>query len=263
MNRVVVKIGGHALDDVDGDGSTLQDLAKDVESLSSDATKVVVVHGGGPQIGDLLARLGETSTFLEGLRVTDEAAMSVVAMALSLVNVRIVAAFNQEGVRAVGLSGSDDGLLTATARGAKWGRVGGAPAVHGEVVEGLWSLGMTPVVSSIAVDASGELLNVNADSVAGALAAALDADALYLLSDIDQVRTDPDDPASAVSRLTGAEARSLVESGQARDGMRPKLIAALDALDGGAKSVTLANGTHPHALREVVRGSTASTRVVA
>jgi len=131
------------------------------------------------------------------------------------------------------------------------------------MIEGLWTLGVTPIVSCIAVDAAGGLLNVNADTVAGALAVAVDADGLFLLSDVDQVRRDPDDPASVVSSLTGSEARALVESGHARDGMRPKLMAALDALDGGAKSVTLANGTQPHALREAVRGLATTTRVVA
>jgi acetylglutamate kinase len=263
VKRVVVKIGGHAMDDLASDSATLVDLAHDVAALRADATNVIVVHGGGPQIGALLDRLGTSSSFHEGLRVTDEETMSAVAMALSLVNVQMVAAFNHAGVRAAGLCGADDGLLTSAAIGAQWGRVGGAPRVRTAIIEGLWTLGVTPIVSCIAVDDAGGLLNVNADTVAGALAVAVDADGLFLLSDVDQVRRDPDDPESVVSSLTGSEARELVESGHARDGMRPKLMAALDALDGGAKSVTLASGTQSHALRGAVRGLTATTRVVA
>jgi acetylglutamate kinase len=263
VKRVVVKIGGHAIENLTNDTSLLEDLARDVSELLADATQVVVVHGGGPQIGELLTRLGETPAFVEGLRVTDEATMSTVAMALSLVNLQIVAAFNRTGLRTVGLTGGDDGLMRSTALGAQWGRVGGSPQIRTSLVEGLWSLGVTPVVSSIATDVDGALLNVNADTVAGAVAAALDADALVLLSDVDQVRIDPDDPSTVVARLTRHEARLMVESGRARDGMRPKLLAALDALDGGARAVTLANGTHPHALREVVLGQSSSTEVVA
>ncbi len=129
------------------------------------------------------------------------------------------------------------------------------------VIEESWANGVTPVVSSVAADASGRLLNVNADAAAGALAAALGADALILLSDVDQVRRDPDDPATSVAVLGKADARDMVDSGLARDGMRPKLLAALDALDGGARAVTLANGTRPHALSGALDGTTATTEV--
>ncbi|MFI5035215.1 MAG: acetylglutamate kinase [Acidimicrobiales bacterium] len=262
MRRVVVKVGGHALGDTAVNAVVLCELARDVAGLRADGTQVAVVHGGGPQITELLDRLGLAPVFHEGLRVTDAATVSAVAMALSWVNLQIVSAFNHAGLPAVGLTGGDDALLTSTPLGEPWGRVGGAPRVRTALVTGLWSQGITPVIQSIAIDAEGAPLNVNADAVAGALAGALNADALVLLSDVDQVRTDPDDPATAVARLTGAEVRELVASGRAREGMRPKLLAALDALDGGAGSVTLANGTHAHALREVLGGSAAFTEVV-
>jgi acetylglutamate kinase len=263
VKRVVVKVGGHALDCLKPDAPVLTDLAQDVAELRSVGTDTVIVHGGGPQIADLLSGLGRTETFHEGLRVTDEDTMPAVAMALSLVNVQIVAAFTRAGVRAVGLAGSDDGLLSATALGATWGRVGGVPTVRTALLTSLWSLGITPIVSPIATDAASSLLNVNADTVAGALAAALDADALVMLSDVDQVRTDPDDPTSGVTRLTRHEATSMLESDRAREGMRPKIRAALDALNGGAGSVTMSNGARPHALRDTLAGVAVVTEVVA
>lgn len=259
----MVKVGGHALDSLAPDGPVLVDLAHDVMALRGTGVDVVLVHGGGPQIADLLGRLGLASTFHEGLRVTDAETMEVVAMALSLVNLQIVAALGHAGLDAVGLSGADGGLLTSVGVGEPWIRVGASPTVRPDVIESLWSRGETPVVCPIALDASGQMLNVNADVAAGALAAALGADALILLSDVDQVRLDPDDPATAVARLARDAARELVDSGGARDGMRPKLVAALDALEGGASAVTLANGTRPHALASAVDGSAAVTEVSA
>jgi acetylglutamate kinase len=259
----VVKVGGHALDSLVADAPVLADLARDVASMRSDGTDVVVAHGGGPQIAELLVRLGREPRFHEGLRVTDEDTLPAVAMALSLVNLQIVAAFTRAGVPAAGLSGADDGLLTSVPLGAAWGRVGGPPTVRTGILTTLWSRGITPIVYPIALDADGALLNVNADTVAGALASALDADALVLLSDVDHVRTDPEDPSSAVTRLTGDEARSMLQSGRAREGMRPKLLAALDALEGGAGAVTMSNGSRPHALRDALSGTAAVTEVVA
>ena len=229
--------------------------------MQSSGTSVVVVHGGGPQIADLLERLGRPSAFHEGLRVTDDATMDVVAMALGLVNARVVASLAHAGLDVVGLTGADRTLMTSTSLGEPWDRAGGPPRVRAAVIEESWALGVTPVVSSVATDAAGRLLNVNADAAAGALAAALGADALILLSDVDQVRRDPDDPESSVAVLEQADVRDMVESGRAREGMRPKLLAALDALDGGARVVTLANGTRPHALSGALDGSLATTEV--
>jgi len=262
VRRVVVKVGGHALDSLAADAPTLSGLALDVAGLQGSGTRVVVVHGGGPQIAELLARVGLGEEFRQGLRVTDDATMSVVAMALSLVNLRIVAAFARAGLRAVGVAGPDDGLLTSRALGPSWGRVGEVPVVRASLIEHLWSAGVTPIVAPVAADGDGGLLNVNADTAAGALAAALRADALVMLSDVDQVRSDPDDATTTVARLSSADIREMVESGGARAGMRPKLLAALDALDGGAGSVTLASGTRAHALREVLDGTRPTTVVV-
>lgn len=258
---IVVKIGGHALDDLRTSSTVLIDLALDVMGLLDAGERVVLVHGGGPQIADLLARVGLESRFVDGLRVTDDATMRVVAMALAEVNLRIVAAFNQAGLTTVGLNGADASLFRASSLGEPWGRAAGAPSVHVESVAALLAAGLVPVVSSIALDEAGDLLNCNADSAAGALARALDADRLVLLSDVDQIRADAADASSALASLTYEQLHALVDSGAARDGMRPKAQAALAALDGGARVVTLANGARPHALAGALRAEIPTTEV--
>jgi acetylglutamate kinase len=230
-----------------------------VAHLDSDA---VVVHGGGPQIAALLESVGQSSRFLEGLRITDEATMDYVAMALGLVNTHLVAALGHSGLRCVGLSGVDGATLRAHGVGEPWGRIAVSPKVDPDIVLALWARNLTPVLSPVAVDDDGGLLNCNADAAAGALAGALDADVLVLLSDIDQLRRDPDDASSALARVGADEVREMVESGAAREGMRPKMTAALDALDAGARRVLLANGTRPHALRDALVGAIPTTEVV-
>jgi len=262
VKRLVVKIGGHALDSLGPDSVLLSDLAMDIVQLSNAGTKVALVHGGGPQIADLLKTVGVESRFHEGLRITDHVTMGYVAMALGHVNLLITAALNRSGLASVGLSGADGSLFCSTSLGEPWLRAGATPSVRTEVVTTLWASGFSPVISSIAVDASGELVNCNADTAAGALAGALGADALVLLSDVDQLRADADDPASALERVTADEVRQLIASGAARDGMRPKMIAALDALSAGASRIIMANGTRRHSLRDALSSSVATTEVL-
>ncbi len=263
MNVVVVKIGGHALDTLSVDSTVLADLASDVAALRVAGANVVIVHGGGPQIAQLLSEVQISSEFHDGLRVTDSLTMDYVAMALALVNVRMTAALNQQGLRAAGLSGADANLFTAAPLDGPWLRVGSQPSVSPDLVRVLWERDVTPIVSSVAVDAKGELLNINADTAAGALAGALEADVLVLLSDIDQIRSEPDNPESGLTQVTGDELRVLLDSGAARDGMRPKVIAALDALAGGAQRILLANGTRRHALAQALLGAIPTTEVQA
>lgn len=262
MKRLVVKIGGHALDSLKPDARVLRDLAADISYLTQEGTDVALVHGGGPQIASLLSNVGLESRFHEGLRITDEPTMDYVAMALAHVNLLITAALNLCGLSCVGLSGADGSLFRSCSLGEPWLRAGATPHVRSDVVTSLWAGGFSPVISSIAVDSSGELLNCNADTAAGALAAALGADALVLLSDIDQLRTDADDPTTALERVSADEVRGLIDSGAARDGMRPKMSAALDALNAGAARIIMANGTRPHALRNALSSSVATTEVV-
>lgn len=261
MTNYVVKIGGHALDSLDPHSPVLNALASDVGALRDESTNVVIVHGGGPQITSLLDAVGVVSFFHEGLRVTNEETMEYVAMALSQVNLHVVAALNQAGLASAGLSGVDGSTLTATALGAPWFRAGTSPKVEVTLVEALWASGVTPVVSSIAVDEMGELLNCNADAAAGALAGALGAQTLVLLSDVDQLRSDPRDSSTALGSVSATEVRRLIEDGSAREGMRPKMMAAIAALEHGAQRVVLANGTKLHALRDALNGSTVTTEV--
>lgn len=258
---LVVKVGGHALDDLSSSSAVLADLAADVAQLKQTGERVVVVHGGGPQIAELLSLAGLESRFEDGLRVTDDETMRYVAMALAEVNLRVVAALNHSGLAAVGLSGADATLLSSTSLGEPWRRAGGPPRVRVELIEALTASGYVPVVCSVAVDENGELLNCNADAAAGALAGALDAERLVLLSDVDQIRADANDPASSLARLTGDELSGLIDSGAAREGMRPKALAALAALEGGARSVTLANGARAHALAGALGGEIPTTEV--
>lgn len=262
MKRLVVKIGGHALDSLEPTSASLVELAQDVAHLTSGGTEVALVHGGGPQIEELLEAANVESRFHEGLRITDTVTMNYVAMALSRVNLLVTAAFNQAGVPCVGLTGADGSLFVSASLGEPWQRAGATPTVHSEVVTSLWANGFIPIICSLAVDKSGELVNCNADTAAGALTGALDAEALVLLSDVDQVRDDPDDPSSALSHLTAAQLTFLLESGAARDGMAPKLRAALDALDAGALRIVLANGTRHHALHDAISGAIPTTEIV-
>jgi acetylglutamate kinase len=256
----VVKLGGHALDSLSSTSPVLVALASDVANVGSDA---VVVHGGGPQIASLLDAVGRKSRFHEGLRVTDESTMDFVVMALAQVNTLLVAALGQSGLRCVGVSGADGATLRARAVGEPWGRIAVSPKVDPDVVLALWAHDLTPVFLPVALDDEGGLLNCNADAAAGALAGALDAEVLVLLSDVDQLRGDPDDPSSALERVYADDVRQMLESGAAREGMRPKMTAALDALDAGAQRVVLANGTRPHALRDALAGTIPTTEVLA
>jgi len=261
VSRLVVKIGGHALDSLSPSSALLADLAHDIAQLASDGVEVALVHGGGPQIEELLETARVESRFHEGLRITDTLTMSYVAMALGHVNLLITVAMNHAGLACVGLSGADASLFSSTSLGEPWQRAGAAPSVRIKVITSLWASGLCPVISPLAVDHAGDLVNCNADTVAGALAGSLDAEALVLLSDVDQVRDDPDDPSSALSHLNARQVNSLIDSGAAREGMVPKLRAALDALDAGARRVLMANGTRHHALRDAMSGAIPTTEI--
>ncbi|NNN03087.1 MAG: acetylglutamate kinase [Acidimicrobiaceae bacterium] len=258
MSALVVKVGGHALDDLGPTSSVLGDLAEDLQGLE----RVVVVHGGGPQIADLLRRLDLESHFHQGLRVTDDPTMEVVSMALAQVNALVVARLVALGRPALGLSGLSAGLLTSPVDSGFLGRIAPSVRVRTALLEDLLRSQWIPVISPVSLGDDGGLLNCNADTAAGALAGALDAGTLIMLSDIDQVRADPDDPSSALESLTRRDLDELIASGAARDGMRPKLAAALAALDAGARRVVLANGTRPHAVRGALEHSIPTTEVL-
>lgn len=263
MTVTVVKLGGHALDATTNAGLLLDALATDLLEMQRDGDVAVLVHGGGPQINELVASLGIETSFVDGLRVTTAEVLRCVVMGLSHVNVQLVAELQRRGVPAVGVHGASNNLLVCAERSNTLGAVGLLPTADSQLLDTLVDSGFVPVVAPFAVDTNGQVVNCNADSAAGAVAAALHADTLLLLSDIDHVRLDPDDASTAVSRLTVALAGEMLSSGAAADGMRPKIESALAAIASGAGRVLIGNGSVPHSVRDVLSHTAPSTEVVA
>jgi acetylglutamate kinase len=242
---IVVKYGGHAMDDA----ARRESFCRDVVLLKLVGLHPVVVHGGGPQIKEMLERLGITSRFVGGMRVTDEPTMRVVEMVLAGgVNQELVSLINivgRDGGRAVGLSGHDGAMVQARRQEAL-GRVGEVVAVDPRIIERLSADGFIPVVAPIAVDAAdGRSLNVNADPFAAKLAAALRADKLVLLTDVAGVRGSDGE---LHSTLTASAARALIAAGVIEGGMIPKVQFGLDALADGVKKVHIVDGRQDHAV---------------
>lgn len=242
---VVVKFGGNAMVDPGLSAS----FAQDVVLLRSVGLRPVVVHGGGPQIGALLQRLGKTSEFVDGLRVTDAETLDVARMVLvGKVGRDIVGAINVHGAFAVGVSGEDGGLITAEPADEALGFVGSIASLQPGILERLLAERMIPVVSTIGADTTGQAYNINADTVAGALAGALGAEKAVYLTDVAGLLTDPEDPASIVPRATVAELEAMVADGTISGGMIPKVRACVDAVNSGAASAHLLDGRIPHVL---------------
>jgi acetylglutamate kinase len=242
---VVVKYGGNAMIDP-GLGRAVAD---DVVLLRAVGLKPVVVHGGGPQISELMARLGKEPEFRDGLRVTDAETVDIARMVLvGKVNRDIVAAINVHGPLAVGLSGEDAGLILASARTPELGYVGDVRAVNPTILERLLAEDLIPVVSTIGSDPSGQAYNINADTVAGALAEALGAEKAVFLTDVAGLLDDVDDPASLISHVTAAELQAMIDGGRLIGGMIPKIAAALHAVQNGVGSAHLLDGRVAHVL---------------
>lgn len=244
--RVVIKYGGAAMVRDD-----LRDAVfRDVALLASVGVEPVVVHGGGPEINQWLNRLSIEAVFQEGLRVTDPDTMDVVEMVLvGRVNKQIVNGLNRVGGRAVGLSGADGGLVQARTHGdGSLGLVGDVARVDPSVIIPLLEQGYIPVISSVAPNHEGQPYNINADTVAGELAAALDAEKLVLLTDTPGILKDRDDPASLFRQLSLAEARALIDDAIVAGGMVPKTQCCIRALAQGVRAAHILDGRVPHAL---------------
>jgi acetylglutamate kinase len=241
----VVKYGGSAM----RDPSLLEGVIRNVLLLQLVGIRVVLVHGGGPEIDNWLGKLRIEKRVHEGLRVTDETTMEVVEMALAgRANKALVAEFQKAGAQALGLSGRDSDLLVARQISNELGRVGEIEHVNADVLDLATKAGYIPVVCSVATDAEHGALNVNADSAAGAIASALGASKLILLTDTNGVLADKDDPHSTISRLTTGRANVMLDTGKADKGMIPKLQAAVHALGRGVRAVHMINGGTPNAL---------------
>ena len=243
---VVVKYGGAAMKD-----STLKDkVIRDIVFLSCIGMRPVVVHGGGPEINSWLDKLGIEPQFKNGLRVTDAATMDVVEMVLAgRVNKEIVSLINQAGGNAVGLCGKDGNLFTARPEGREGiGFVGEVSTVKISILESLVSEGYIPVVSSVGEDDSGQAYNINADTVAGELAAALGAEKLILLTDTAGILKDYKDSSTLIPKVDIQEARELISSGVVAGGMIPKVTCCVRSLAQGVRATHIIDGRIPHAL---------------
>ena len=242
---VVVKYGGNAM----ADPAMGRAVADDVVLLRAVGLRPVVVHGGGPQISALMARLGKTPEFRDGLRVTDAETVDIARMVLiGQVNPQLVTAINLHGDYAVGVSGEDAGLILAGARNPDLGFVGDVAAVNPAILERLLAEDLIPVVSTIGSDPSGQAYNINADTVAGALAEALGAEKAVFLTDVAGLLADVDDPGSLISQATSAELAAMIDEGRLAGGMIPKVAAAVHAVEHGVGSAHLLDGRVPHVI---------------
>ncbi len=248
---VVVKYGGNALHASDGadDADPLASFAQDVVLMRAVGMLPVVVHGGGPQIGDLMTRLGKEAEFRNGLRVTDADTLDIARMVLvGKVNRDIVSAINVHGPLAVGMSGEDANLITAAPTHVDLGFVGNVSLVDPTMLQRLVAEGLIPVVATIAADASGQAYNINADTVAGALAEALQAEKLIFLTDIEGLRVVADDPSTVVHQVSLDLIDEIIRSGGAQGGMMPKVEACASAVRAGVTRAHILDGRVPHAL---------------
>jgi acetylglutamate kinase len=251
---VVVKYGGNVLggkhggEEVD-EATALAAFAEDIVLMRSVGMLPVVVHGGGPQIGELMERVGKEVTFLDGFRVTDAETIDLVRMVLvGKVNRDIVSSINVHGALAVGLSGEDANLITATARSEVLGYVGDVVGVDPVIVNQLLAQGLIPVVATIGTDESGQAFNINSDTAAGALAAALQAEKLVFLTDVSGLRSDPEDPSTLIHQASVEDLDRLLATGAATGGMIPKVEACARAVRAGVGHAHILDGRTPHAL---------------
>ncbi len=254
-SNFVIKYGGHAM----GDTRVGQQFAADVVLLKQVGVNPIVVHGGGPQIGEMLERLKITSSFIDGLRVTDAATVEVVEMVLSgSINKQIVSAIGDAGGMAIGLSGKDGKLIVArklrrTTRDPDsniekildLGFVGEPHQINAEILESFEDSDVIPVIAPIGIGKNGETYNINADTAAGAIAAAVGATRLFLLTDVVGVL---DKNKQLISQITASRARQLIADGTISGGMIPKVETCLDAVEKGVEAAVILDGRVPHAL---------------
>jgi acetylglutamate kinase len=278
---VVVKYGGNALAsaaeaptpaehqtaadrEAAAERQALAAFAQDVVLVRSVGMLPVVIHGGGPQIGALMRRLGKEVAFRDGLRVTDAETLDIARMVLvGKVNRDIVSAINVHGPLAVGLSGEDARLIIATQRSSDLGYVGDVLEVDPVMLQRLLAQGVIPVVATIGIDRGGQAYNINADSVAAAVAEALGAEKLVFLTDVEGLRSHADDPRSLVHRVTVEQVDAMVVSGAVSGGMIPKVEACVNAVRAGVSRAHILDGRIPHSLLlELFTDSGVGTMVV-
>jgi acetylglutamate kinase len=245
---VVVKYGGNVLSG-SNDANALKLFAEDIVLMRQVGMKPVVVHGGGPQIGELLAKLNIKSEFRNGLRVTDADTLDVARMVLvGKVNRDIVSAINTHGALAVGVSGEDARLIEVKPLDPELGFVGEITAVNSTVIDRLLAEDLIPVIATIGVDESGQAYNINADTAAGAIAAELRAEKLVYLTNIEGLRRDVKDPDTLISTISVGDLDRMLADGSLEGGMIPKIESCVHAVKSGVQKAHILDGRSPHAL---------------
>ncbi len=242
---VVVKYGGNAMINE----QLKQQVMEDITLLWLIGVKVVLVHGGGPEINDLMKRVGKIPEFVDGLRVTDKETVDIVQMVLAgKVNKDLVKLIQSKGGHAVGLSGIDGGILEAEVKNEKLGYVGKITKVRTKPIMDLLENHYIPVISTVASDHDGNSYNINGDTAAAVIAGALGAERLIMMTDIAGILADKDDPATLIPRITVTEAKKLYDKGVISGGMIPKVDCCIEALEKGVGVVVIMDGRVPHSI---------------
>ena len=256
---VVIKYGGNAM----VNEHLKEQVMEDIVLLWLIGVKVVLVHGGGPEISDIMNKLGKVPEFVDGLRVTDKETVDIVQMVLAgKVNKSLVTFLESKGGNAMGISGIDGGLIKATIKNPKLGFVGKITDVNITPVEDLLGKGYIPVISTVASDNEGNVYNINGDTAAARIAGALGAERLIMMTDIAGILKDKDDPSTLIPHVTIEEAEQLKKDGIISGGMIPKVDCCIDAISHGVKNVVIMDGRVPHSiLMEILTDEGAGTMV--
>lgn len=256
---VVIKYGGNAMINE----SLKKQVMEDIVLLWLIGVKVVLVHGGGPEINDLMNKLGKKAEFVDGLRVTDKETVDIVSMVLAgKVNKSLVNLLQVQGGNVMGVSGIDGKLIEAKFKNDKLGYVGEITKINIEPVEGILEYGYIPVISTVACDKKGNTYNINGDTAAAYIAGALNAERLIMMTDIAGVLMDKDDPSTLIPELTVTQAQKLKEEGVIAGGMIPKVDCCVEAIKMGVENVTIMDGRIPHSiLMELLTAEGAGTMV--
>lgn len=257
---VVIKYGGNAMINED----LKQQVMEDICLLWLIGVKVVLIHGGGPEINETMKKLGKKSEFVNGLRVTDKETVDIVQMVLAgKVNKTLVNLLQMKGGHAVGLSGIDGGILEAAMKDENLGYVGEITKIRTRPITDLLEKNYIPVISTIASDRQGNTFNINGDTAAACIAGALQAECLIMMTDIAGLLMDKDDPSTLIPAVTVSEAKKLFESGVISGGMIPKVDCCIEAIEKGVKHVVMMDGRVPHSiLMELLTDEGAGTMVL-
>lgn len=242
---LVVKYGGNAMIN----GELKDSVMRDIVLLNLIGVKVVLVHGGGPEITDMLAKVGKETEFVDGLRVTDEQTAQIVLMVLAgKINKGLVGLIEQKGGKAIGLSGVDGSMIEAAMKNEKLGFVGDITNVNPKIIEDALEDGYIPVISTVGCDKQGNIYNINADTAAAKIAGALKAESLISMTDISGILKDKNDPNSLISALSVSEAERYISDSTIKDGMIPKAQCCINAIKWGVKKVFIIDGRVPHSI---------------